>query len=377
MFFPQQGDRFSEMIFKYITRVEKERNLDSTLVALSEMARDLISSDRCTLWLFNEEKNTFWTKIAHGLLEDLEVDADKGTISLARQMRQPFIIKDPYSHPNFFPAVDSKTGYLTRNILVVPIFNHESEIIGVYQAVNKKDGDFTDQDVNYLKLVAGYSSEIINSALLFKEIEDTQKELIYRMGDIAEAKSKETGNHIKRVAEYTSLLAEGYGLPKIDVEIATLASPMHDIGKIAIPDEILHKPGKLTPEEFEVMKTHTTVGFELLKFSKRKILKAAAIIAHQHHEKWDGAGYPRKIAGKEIHIFGRILAVADVFDALIGDRCYKKAWPLEKVVQEFKTERGRHFDPNLVDIFLQSLDDFVAVKEKYLDQFTYPEKKKA
>ena len=362
-------DRSMQLIFQYITKIEKERDFDKALLLLSEMAKDLIQSDRCTLWIYNPLTDTFSTKIAHGLKISLELPGNKGLTGLAKTTNDSFIINDAYSHPNFCPEVDEKTGYKTYNLMVVPIRNFDQEIIGVYQAVNKLDGDFNDYDINFLKLVAGYSAEIIDSALLKKELEDTQKEVIFRMGDIAEAKSRETGNHIKRVAEYSKILATNYGLSKKEVNLIVLASPMHDIGKIAIPDKILHKPGKLTPEEFDIMKTHAAIGYDLLKFSKRKILQASAVIAHEHHEKWNGKGYPRGLAEKEIHIYGRILAIADVFDALVSDRCYKKAWELDKAINLIKEERAQHFDPNLVDIFVDHLDDFIHIKEKYKDEF--------
>jgi len=138
---------------------------------------------------------------------------------------------------------------------------------------------------------------------------------------------------------------------------------MHDIGKVAIPDSILKKPGKLTKDEFEVMKTHASLGHEMLHMSKRAILNAASIVAYQHHEKWDGTGYPRGLKGEEIHIYGRITAIADVFDALGSDRVYKKAWPLQKILNLFEEERGKQFDPELVDLFLDNLEHFLAAKE--------------
>lgn len=142
---------------------------------------------------------------------------------------------------------------------------------------------------------------------------------------------------------------------------------MHDIGKIAIPDEILNKPGKLTPEEFEIMKTHSQLGYDLLKTSSRMTLKAAAIIALQHHEKYNGTGYPNNLKGENIHIYGRIAAVADVFDALGCDRVYKKAWELEKIIELFKQERGQHFDPILVDILFKNMDNILEIKESLSD----------
>ena len=202
---------------------------------------------------------------------------------------------------------------------------------------------------------------------LHQEIEDTQKEIVYKMGEIGESRSKETGNHVKRVAEYSKLLALLYGLSKDDSNTLFTASPMHDIGKVAIPDSILNKPGKLTKEEFEVMKSHSSIGYDVLKGSKRKVLKAAAIVAHEHHEKWDGSGYPRGLKGKDIHIYGRITAIVDVYDALGHERVYKKAWELEKIYKLFQDNKEIHFDPSLVDIFLKNKYKFEKIRDSYDD----------
>ncbi len=204
---------------------------------------------------------------------------------------------------------------------------------------------------------------------LNKEIEDTQKEVILTMGAIGETRSKETGNHVKRVAEYSKILAIKYGLSEKEASLLKEASPMHDIGKVGIPDFVLKKPAKLNDEEWQIMKTHAQLGYEMLKHSNRKILKAAAIVAKEHHEKWDGSGYPEGLKGEEIHIYGRITAVADVFDALGSDRCYKKAWPLEKILELFKEEKGKHFDPKLVDLLFENIDEIIYIRDKYKDIF--------
>lgn len=207
-------------------------------------------------------------------------------------------------------------------------------------------------------------SEIVH---LNKEIEATQREVVFTMGSIGESRSKETGNHVKRVAEYSRILALHYGLDEAEAELLKQASPMHDIGKVGIPDAILNKPGPLTHEEFDIMQTHADLGYEMLKHSERPILKAAATVAREHHEKWDGSGYPNKKSGEEIHIYGRITAIADVFDALGSDRVYKKAWELDKILRLIREESGRHFDPALVEIFFDHLEEFLAVREQYRD----------
>ncbi|MGM0518156.1 MAG: HD domain-containing phosphohydrolase [Campylobacterota bacterium] len=200
-----------------------------------------------------------------------------------------------------------------------------------------------------------------------KDIEDMQKEIIFTMGSIGESRSKETGNHVRRVAEYSKILAQKYGLEQSEVELLKQASPMHDIGKVGIPDAILKKPAKLTDEEKTIMNTHAKLGYDMLKNSNRQLLKTAAIVAYEHHEKWDGTGYPNNLKEEEIHIYGRITAIADVFDALGSNRCYKKAWDDDKIFKLFKEERGKHFDPKLVDIFFNNINLFLEVRNKFKD----------
>jgi response regulator RpfG family c-di-GMP phosphodiesterase len=202
---------------------------------------------------------------------------------------------------------------------------------------------------------------------LNQEIEETQKEVVFTMGAIGESRSKETGNHVRRVAEYSRLLARYYGLDEKEAEMLKQASPMHDIGKVAIPDVILNKPEPFDVADRKVMDTHAELGHEMLKHSKRPLLHMASVVAYEHHERWDGTGYPRGLKGEEIDIYGRITALADVFDALGSERVYKPAWDDEEIFRLFKAERGRHFDPRLVDIFFEHLDEFLAVRDQLQD----------
>ncbi len=249
------------------------------------------------------------------------------------------------------------------NMVVVLLIFTIAFIMIVAYKVNKNVGLSVDEIEN--KVEDGL--EEIKS--LNSEIETTQKEVVFTMGAIGEQRSKETGNHVKRVAEYSKILALHYGLDEKEAEMIKQASPMHDIGKVAIPDSILNKPGRFTPEERVVMDTHASLGFEMLKGSSRPLLQMAAIVANEHHEKWDGTGYPNKKSGEDIHIYGRITAVADVFDALGSDRVYKKAWEDEKIFNFFKEERGKHFDPKLIDIFFENLNQFLKVRDTLRDNF--------
>ena len=212
-----------------------------------------------------------------------------------------------------------------------------------------------------------YAHDVTDLIKLDQEIISTQKEIVYIMGEIGETRSRETGHHVRRVAEYSYLLAKKYGFTEEDATLLKLASPMHDIGKVAIPDAILNKPDKLDPDEFEIMKTHAQIGFEMLARSERPILKTAAIIANEHHEKWDGTGYPNSTSGDNIHIYGRITALADVFDALGSKRVYKMPWSLEKIIVFLRKEKGKHFEPQLVQILIDNLEEFLEIRDRYQD----------
>jgi len=218
------------------------------------------------------------------------------------------------------------------------------------------------------KLLLAYLTDVTEVLELNDAIEETQREVIYAMGEIGETRSKETGNHVKRVACYSKELALLYGLTEEEANKLQMASPMHDIGKVGIPDAILNAPRKLTVEEFEVMKTHAQLGYNMLKNSNKPILKAASIVANEHHEKYDGSGYPNGLVGEDIHIYGRITAIADVFDALGSERVYKKAWELEKILELFKEGSAKHFDPQLVTLFLDNLDIFLTIRDKFQDK---------
>lgn len=231
-----------------------------------------------------------------------------------------------------------------------------------FECVAKEINIFNDNIIHNQEIIKKKNEELVS---LNFEIEDTLKETIFTMGVIEEKRSKETSNHTIRVTKYCKLLAEKLGLAEKKIDILAAAAPLHDIGKLGIPDSVLMKPGKLTDDEYETMKSHPEIGFAMLRHSERDILKAAAIIAYEHHEKWDGSGYPRGVRGEEIHIYGRIAALADVFDALSTKRVYKESWSIDDIKSVINGERGKHFDPHLVDIFVEHLDEFVEIREKY------------
>ena len=199
------------------------------------------------------------------------------------------------------------------------------------------------------------------------ELERTQKEVVERIGAVAETRSVETGNHVRRVAEYCYLLARTHGLAEAEAQMLKEAAPMHDIGKVGIPDSILNKPGKLSAEEFEIMKRHAEIGQKLLSGSQSRLLDLSAVIAFEHHEHFDGKGYPRGLKGDEISLGGRITAIADVFDALSSTRCYKPAWEIPKVFEYMSEQRGKQFDPELIDFFLAYKNEILHIRESFKD----------
>ncbi len=200
------------------------------------------------------------------------------------------------------------------------------------------------------------------------ELEATRLEIIRRLGRAAEFKDDETGQHVIRMSHYTRILAEASGMPAEEVDVLFNAAPMHDIGKIGIPEAILLKPGKLTEDEWKVMKKHPAIGAGIIGRHENQLLNTARIVALTHHEKWDGTGYPRRLAGEDIPLVGRIVSIADVFDALTSERPYKHAWPVEEATAFLEKQSGSQFDPRLVALFMQRLPEVLKVRGMYADQ---------
>jgi putative two-component system response regulator len=205
-----------------------------------------------------------------------------------------------------------------------------------------------------------------------KELRLSREETIQRLAIAAEFRDNSTAKHIQRMSHYCELLARKIGLPAERCDLIRTASPMHDIGKIGTPDHVLLKPGKFTPEEFNVIAQHAEIGYRILAGSDAELLKVAAIIAWTHHERWDGSGYPRGLKGEGIPIEGRIAAIADAFDALTTERVYKPAFELDHAVDLMLKHRGEHYDPDLLDVFLASMEDVKKIHERYADLANRP-----
>lgn len=261
--------------------------------------------------------------------------------------------------------------------------NHEKELrhealrLGVSDFLNKPldNVEFLARAKNMLALRKSYTLLTDRAAHLADEVRKAtelivaqERETVFCLAKAAEYRDPETGAHILRMAHYSRLIAANLGLSLEQQELLLDAAPMHDIGKVGTPDLILLKPGKLTVDEFSIMKQHAVIGYEVLNASSSPMLKVAAEIAHTHHEKFDGTGYPRGLKGTDIPLFGRIVAVADVFDALTSERPYKKAWSVEDAATLIREGSGKHFDPTCVEAFFVAFDQVLAIKNKYMDE---------
>ncbi len=243
----------------------------------------------------------------------------------------------------------------------------KSDIEGITNGFEVGGVDYITKPFQKVELLARIKTHLKLKHYQDQEIELTQRELIYTIARISDIHSAETGNHIKRVSEYAKLLATLAGYDEEKAEVFKLAAAMHDVGKIGISHDILNKPGKLTAKELSIMQEHPNIGHDILSQSKRPLLKAAAIVAHQHHEKFDGSGYPRGLKGKQIHILGRITTLADVFDALDTKRSYKKRWTLNETMHFIQSESGKHFDPRLVELMVKNFRHFKKIRERFPD----------
>ena len=272
---------------------------------------------------------------------------------------------------SYNPRFDRLFDYSTRSNLAVPMMDRDGNVIGVLQLINaQEDGRIVAFDEHRVKLARALASQAavaIRNAILTRDLRDAHLDTLKRLGIAAEWRDRETARHITRVAQYAATIAARLGWSAADIELIRLASPMHDVGKLGIPDAILHKPGPLTDEERAIIETHTVIGANIMARSDNAVMRWSREVALGHHEKWNGKGYPRGLAGEAIPITCRIVALADVYDALSSRRCYKKPFPHEKVMSILAEETGQHFDPNVVEAFRAAIDQVVEIRDRYAD----------
>lgn len=316
--------------------------------------------------------------MAPASLKGARVPLDERSLSgFSAKRALPLRIDDAYALGEggtyrFDPSYDRATGYRTRSVLVIPLLVEGAPPIGVLQVINRRRDDgtvtvFSPSDEQLAMAVASMASILVRNTQLQAQVQRLHLDMIFRLAQAAEFRDNETGAHIQRVSMYGETVARTMGMPSQWCQNLLFAAPMHDVGKLGVPDAILKKEGPLTDGERDLMKTHTVIGGQILGGSDNELLRMAEQVALTHHERWDGKGYPRGIRGEEIPLAGRITAVTDVFDALTSARCYKPAFSLEKSLKIIAEGRGSHFDPAVVDAFLRSRDTIESIYHAYRD----------
>lgn len=332
------------------------------LKVIAEETKNAIQADRCTVFLWDKKTDELWSMVALGLdSSEIRFPASKGLAGYVAKTGESINIKDAYNDKRFNPDVDLKTGYKTKTILCLPIKNNNQEIIGVFQVLNKNKGCFTKSDEDLLVAIGGSASIALENAQLFEEqtrLYKEQKELfesfIDTLATSIDARDKITAGHSLRVKLYSVLIAKKMELDEKEIGIIEKAAILHDIGKIGIMDSVLQKEGKLTPEEYAHIQEHARITHDILdKIHMSEDFKKITEIACSHHEKFDGNGYYRGLKGKKIPLGGRILAVADVFDAITSKRHYRDRMPINNAINIILEGSGTHFDKKIVKMFME------------------------
>ena len=346
-------------------------DINVLLKVIAEETKVAMQADRCSVFMFDKDKNELWSMVALGMdSQEIRFPADKGLAGYVVRTGESINIEDAYNDERFNPEVDKETGYKTKTMLCMPIKNNNQEIIGAFQVLNKIDGVFTKSDEDLLAAIGGSASIALENAQLFEQQKELYKEqkllfesFINTLAASIDARDKITAGHSNRVKLYAMLIVNALNLDDKMKEIIEKAATLHDIGKIGIRDSVLQKEGKLTPEEYKHIQEHVQITHNILdKICMTEDFKQITEIACSHHEKYDGSGYYRHLKGEEIPYGGRILAVSDVFDAITSRRHYRDKMPIVNVISILLKDSGTHFDKNIVDVFLKiPVDKIVKV----------------
>jgi len=358
-----------ELLLDFGRRISTEKTLDSLLGLLANEVKTTLEADRCTIFILDRKKKILWSKVAHGTADIISVPWDKGIAGQAVLSGKLINIKDAYNDKRFNREVDKKTGYRTHSMLTSPMKNLHKKVVGVFQVLNKLNmKPFDKEDEDILTILASQAAVAVENTQLYEQVQHASIDTIFRLSAAAEYKDRDTAYHLFRMSRYTALIAKSMGFSKDYCEMMRLASPMHDIGKLGVPDAILLKPGKLDEKEWIEMRKHPLHGAEILKDSDNELLQLSETIALTHHEKFDGTGYPKGLKGGAIPIEGRIVALADVFDALTSKRVYKEKFSLEDTLKIIRDGSGKHFDPAVVKSFEKVLPGIKEIMERYSEQ---------
>jgi response regulator RpfG family c-di-GMP phosphodiesterase len=354
-----------KLLIKFGALIAKEPRLDKLLALIAEQVSKILNCDRCGVFLIDKKAKQLWSKVTIGIRDiEIRLPMGKGIMGIAALKGKSINVKNAYKDKRFTVDIDKVLGYKTVSYLVVPLKNSKGDILGVFQVSNKLNTKhFTKEDEGVLSLLGTVASNAIENAKLYENVRNAQMETIYRLAITAEYRDQhDTARHLRTISNLSYMLALAVGCSKEFAENLRRASPLHDIGKVGLADSILLKPGKLTRREYEIMKDHTIYAAKILTNAQSDLLKLAYSIALNHHERYDGSGYPNKLRGKKIPVEARILAVVDVFDALCMARVYKPAWGTKKSYDYIVSQSGKLFDPKIVAAFKKI---FPQIEELY------------
>lgn len=372
--FGSLGESFNQMIEGFARLIQisqllsKEHDLDKLLNLIISETKQVMHAERATLFLYNEDTKELWSYIVSELeIKEIRLPLTKGVAGYAARTGEIVNIKDAYGDERFDREVDKTTGFRTRNILCLPMFDQKAKLLGVIQVLNKAGSAFTEYDESLLNAISAQAAIAIENTRLYLSRENLFRSLIKTIVATIDARDPVTSGHSERVARYSIALGKAAGLDPEEMHILEYAALLHDVGKIGIRDEILSKPGKYTPEEYEAVKRHPAISKEILEkayFTGDQ--KQIPFLASSHHEKLDGSGYPLGLKAGDIPRIARIIAVADVYDALVSyDRPYKPSMSVEQAIGILKEEcaNGR-FDNGLVDNFIENKLYEVELRQK-------------
>lgn len=360
--------RILSRILEYSAEISTLKNIREILYSIVDVTKEVLQADRCTVFLFDRHKNELFSWVAHGLgSQQIRFSADKGLAGYVAKTGETINVEDAYKDERFNPDIDKSTGYKTNTILCMPMKNHLGEIIGVFQVLNKKSTvTFSNQDIEILRLLSLQAAADIESSQLYEELKKSFSSFIYTLAEALDARDPTTAGHSHRVCGYSMLIAENIGYSHDDIEILKYSSLLHDLGKIGVKEAILTKPDQLTEEEYCHIQKHAEMTRKILERTYfQSKFREIPLAASSHHENLDGSGYPNKLVGEQIHRMARIMAVADVFDALTYRRHYRVPMALDQVITRIVDERGKKFDPECVDAFLDiNIYDMLKVMTK-------------
>ena len=365
-------------------------DLEKLLDLILKEARRLTRADAGTLYLVKGDKLIFKVSQCQSLIErwgeermremyqSLEMPISRDSIAgYAVLTKKVLNIQNVKAIPQgssfrYNPDWDERADYSTQSMMVVPMLNREDEVVGVLQLINALEDrgvvPFPAENEKLASSLASQAAVAIENAELTEDLKQAHLDTIFRLGVAAEYRDRETANHIKRMSHYCAQIAAGLGWADEAVNMILWSSLMHDVGKLGIPDTILQKPGRLTPEERRLMEFHTIIGGNILKGSEAAVLRQSRIVALTHHEKFDGTGYPQGLKGEEIPLACRITILADVFDALSSKRVYKEALTEEEVLCILAEGQGTFFDPKILDIFLKRIETMRGIRARFVDR---------